>query len=86
MTAAEAVRKACERLTADVDEIAPPGIGEWDEVWEMVGSADTAFMIAVDAWQADPTTEGQARVREAYDAVLAAWRDAAQQYERMGAA
>ena len=69
-------RQLCERLTADVAVLTPPGIGHWDQTWETVGDADAEFMVALSGWQSDPTPEALATVTAAYDAVLAAWGNA----------
>ena len=85
MTAAEAGRQVCENLTREIEEIAPAGIGHWDPAWEMVAEADAEFMAALFAWEANPTDDGQERVRTAFNAVLEAWREASRQFEGQGA-
>ncbi len=82
MTRAEAVRVVCKRLTRDVDAIAPPGIGKWDRAWQMTAAADRDFRVALAAWEATGTEANRLRVRDAYDAVLDAWREAAQRFAK----
>ncbi len=72
----------CERLTQDVAEIAPPGIGHWDRTWEIVGPADAQFMVALSDWESEPTPEALATVTAAYDAVLDAWGDAVRRFHQ----
>jgi len=70
----------CQRLANDVGSLAPPGLGTWPRTWDLVAGADAAFMIALTAWEAEPSERLRLRVREAYDAVLDAWRQAAAEY------
>jgi hypothetical protein len=72
----------CRRLAQDVSEIAPPLIGHWDKAWDLVGDADAHFMATLSGWESDPSPEALATVSAAYDAVLAAWRDAVSQFEQ----
>lgn len=76
--------KLCAKIAADVKELAPTGIGSWPGCWEIVDGADAQFMIALTAWEADPTADTQARTKAAYNAVLDAWREAAHQFEEQG--
>ena len=41
-----------------------------------------AAVLALTAWEATGHDEDRARVREWYNRVLAAWKEAARQYER----
>lgn len=70
----------CRRLAADVAKLAPEGIGRWDTAWEMVAGADATFMAALSGWEADPSEAALDRVRNAYGAVIDAWREAAHEY------
>ena len=82
MTRAEASRKFCERLARDVAEIAPDGIGRWDEAWEIVAGSDAEFIIALTRWEATGAAEHRELVRPAYHAVLDAWRRASTLYRQ----
>lgn len=75
--------KLCGRLAADVARVAPPRIGGWAEAWEMTAEADAAFWIALVAWESEPTEPARLRLRDAYNAVLDAWREAARQYNAL---
>ena len=75
----------CRRLAAEVASIAPPSLGAWDPVWEIVSEADASFIIALSAWEVAPTEEALERVRSAYEAVLGAWRYAGAQFLARGA-
>ena len=72
----------CQRLTQGVEEIAPPGIGHWDRTWEIVDPADAEFMVALSAWESEPTPDALATVTAAYDAVLVAWKDAVTRFHQ----
>ena len=74
----------CRRLSSAVAALAPRGIGRWERAWEIVGPADSEFMIALTAWEADPTDAPMARVESAYKAVLCAWAEAIREYEEQG--
>ncbi len=75
----------CHRLAARVADIAPEGIGSWDPAWDIVGGPDADFMLALSLWEAGPDEEAKARVKEAYKAVLDAWRRVAAEYEQQKA-
>lgn len=86
MTVRERGTEICRRLARDVESIVPKGIGRWPRAWEIVAEADADFMAALTAWEADPGNEAaKQRVREAYRAVVDAWRQAVAEYEREGA-
>ena len=70
----------CEKLTGHVAVIAPTGIGLWDRAWEIVDSSSATFMNLLSAWEIDPSDATMARVSDAYDAVLDAWRFAAAEF------
>ena len=81
MTAAQAAKQVCQNLTAEVAGIVPKGIGGWVPAWDIVAASDAEFMVALTAWEADPTEGAQSEVRSAYYAVLDAWREAVSAYE-----
>lgn len=72
----------CRRLATDVAKLTPPGIGRWRRTWEIVSHADSEFLAALSTWEAAPSRAAAARVREAYAAVLDAWRSAVAAFER----
>ena len=72
----------CRRLSERIAEIAPEGVGQTDWVWELVAEPDASFVIALSAWESDPKEDAKARVKDAYDAVLDAWRRAAAEFEK----
>ena len=75
-------RELCVHLTEQIANIAPPGIGNWGGAWGIVGDADAEFMVALFEWERTGDDAVQIRVREGYDRVLDAWREASRQYER----
>ena len=74
-------RELCMRLAEEVALIAVPGIGRWGEAWEIVAEWDTDFMVALLTWERMGDEEARLHVRDAYDRVLDAWREAARQYQ-----
>lgn len=73
----------CRRLCRDVASIAPQGIGRWERAWQITAPADADFMLALTAWEADPTNDvARQAVRDAYSRVLRAWRLATAEYTR----
>ena len=72
----------CRRLAQDVAAFVPEGIGSWEPAWDIVAEPDIAYLEALTGWEAAPSDETKSAVREAYHAVVEAWREAAHQYER----
>ena len=75
----------CRRLSADVDKAVPKGIGTWPPAWEMVGDADTEFMLQLLRWERSGTGSDKAALRASYAQVLDAWRAAAAVWESIEA-
>ena len=75
-----------QKLAEAVAKIAPNGIGRWDRCWEVVDAPSAEYMIALSAWEIDPSNVTMQRVSNAYDAVMAAWRMAVSEYVAEGAA
>ena len=73
--------RICERLSREVAEVAPDDIGGWERVWDIVAAPDASFMVALDAWEAEPTGDTKVGLKAAYKAVLDAWRRAATEFE-----
>lgn len=83
MNVRERGTEMCRRLARDVASLTPEGIGAWPRTWELVASSDADFMAALTAWESDPKNEtAKQRVRDAYAAVLHAWKEATAQYNR----
>jgi len=68
-------------LAERVREVAPPGLGRWGPAWELVEEPSTRFLDALSAWEASGAEADKERVRLAAGGVVAAWREAARQYE-----
>ena len=81
MTKDEAATELCRRLVRDINEIAPAAIGRHDETWATVGPADAEFMVALCQWERTAAEVDRAAVRDAYELVLEAWREAARGYD-----
>ena len=78
---ARRARRLCERLAADVEALAPGGIGRWGPTWDIVADADVTFVVALTGWEAAGEEEDRAQVRAAYYAVLDAWQEAVRQFQ-----
>lgn len=81
----ERARALCEALTRDVDSFTPDGITSWPELWEYVDAPGADFMEALSLWERTASNAARARVRDAYDRVVAAWKRAAHEYRRQTA-
>ncbi|HCO13200.1 MAG TPA: hypothetical protein DIT46_03385 [Gemmatimonadetes bacterium] len=81
MHTAEAVRQVCENLGREIQAICPPGIGRWNPAWDLVASADVEFMLALFAWEDQPSEELEAQVRYWGDELMERWREAARRFE-----
>ncbi len=77
--------RLCRRLTEDVGRIAPPGIGQWDGAWRIVGEVSASFLAELTAWEATGEPHLIPRLRELYDGVVEAWRTAAEDYSKLAA-
>ena len=71
----------CSRLAKRVAEIAPAGIGRWDRAWDIVAEPGAKFIVALTAWEAEPSSVTKERIRITYNNVLRAWRRAVAEYE-----
>ena len=73
-------RLICRRLTAKVNDLAPPGLGNWDRTWELVEGPSGAFLDALDRWVDHDTPETREDVETTALALLVAWKEAAALY------
>lgn len=74
--------RLCRQLGAEVARLAPPGIGRWEQTWQIVGDADTEYLIALTRWEATGSEDDKPPLRAAYYGVRDAWRRAAAAYEQ----
>ena len=77
--------KLCATIAAEVNELAPAGIGSWAECWDIVGDADAAFMLALLKWEGTGSEADKESVRAAYAGALDAWREAVLAWEAIEA-
>lgn len=70
----------CRRLAADVAKVAPAGLGTWGPAWEIVAAPSGRFLGLLNEWEATGAPELRPQIREAYDATVAAWTEAARRY------
>jgi len=75
----------CEKLTREVADLVPEGIGRWDRAWEIVGDADTTFVLALTRWETTGDEAHKPPLRDAYFQVCEAWKRAVADYQREGA-
>jgi hypothetical protein len=73
-------RLICRKLTAKVNELAPPGLGNWDRTWELVEGPSSAFLDALALWVDHDTPETREDVETTALALLVAWKEAAALY------
>lgn len=81
---AERARIVCQRLTAAVAEVAPPGLGLWSEAWSIVAYPSEGFLAALDQWQRTGAPEDAQDVQRSANDVVAAWAGAAEAWEAAG--
>lgn len=87
MTVRERATEICRRLTADVAEIAPQGIGRWARAWEVVDAPSVDFWVALMEWESNPSSEdAKDRVRSAYRTLIEAWHQASSEYAEVSEA
>jgi len=77
-------RAAARWVAERVGQIAPPGLGHWPPAWELVEAPSEAFLDALAAWERTGTDDAREAARQAGGAVVAAWREAARQWEAAG--
>jgi len=75
----------CRKLAEEVARIAPRGLDRWDRTLEIVGPPSADYLVALTAWEAEPGPDRVQDVREAWHALLDAWRRAAALYRERGA-
>jgi len=71
----------CRHLTAEVAKVAPAGLGTWAPAWGIVEEPSTRFLDLLNEWERTGNPELRPAIREAYDATVDAWAEAAHHYE-----
>ena len=74
--------KPADAVMAEINRIAPPGIGKWAGVWERTALYDRAFCHALDRWQRKPTPAHIEEVTWTGEALIAAWDRAVADWRR----
>ena len=74
-------KQICERLTVAVAQDTPEGLGRWPRAWEITAAPSADFMLALATWEVAPDADAAAGVKAAFDAVVNAWRRAANEYD-----
>lgn len=70
----ERANELCEQVAIAVSIISPPGLERWKFVWEFVDAPNAEFLLALSAWESDPTNEAACAIDRAYGALCNAWR------------
>ena len=84
MKAHDKARVVAGRVTARVREVAPPGLGHWDLAWELVAQPSDVFMDALADWRAEDSFTTRMALEAASTVLVAAWAEAARQWEEAG--
>lgn len=77
-------RPVARWVTDRVREVAPPGLGNWAPAWEIVEGPSREFLDVLVRWEATGSEEDREAVKAAGGEVVAAWRQAARQWEAIG--
>ncbi len=71
----ETGRQLCLKLTERIGEVAAAvPLDHWPPIAD---APSAAYIVALTAWEADPSDVAMHRVSEAYESVIEAWRIAA---------
>ena len=77
-------RIVCQRISRRISEVAPTGLGRWNDAWEYVAGPSDAFLDALGAWTDgdDPVTRSE--LLAAAEALIQAWRQASRAWKDAG--
>ena len=71
-------KQLCERLTDRIGEVAAAvPLNHWPPVAD---APSAAFMVALTAWETDPSDLTMQQVTDTYESVIEAWRVAAAEF------
>ena len=84
MTTTVDSRTLCRRLTQQIADEVPEGLGRWDGAWSIVAVPSDAFLDRLREWESLDNAETRERVNRAAGDLLAAWRRAAQEWDHAG--
>ncbi|MCH8479696.1 MAG: hypothetical protein LAT56_17420 [Wenzhouxiangella sp.] len=79
-------RKLCRLLSERVGQVASPGLGRLDWVWEAVEEPSTRLLDQLAKWEATGKEEHMDRAKAETLAVLEAWKSAEREYRRQRSA
>ncbi len=71
----------CVTLVKDIGKVATPGLGLWQEAWELVAEPSADFMGELLRWEQTGDEVLVDGVRRAYDALVSAWAEAARLHD-----
>lgn len=71
----EKARRIARVVSERIAEVTTPGLGRWDEAWEVVAEPSDYFMDALHLWETD-AAQSSAAVELAAQRLVDAWRQA----------
>ncbi len=84
MTRHEKARTVAERVAGRIREVVPVGLGSWGPVWGLIATPSDAFMDRLAEWEATDSPLTRHRLATASTDLVAAWAEAARQWQEAG--
>jgi hypothetical protein len=84
MTRREWAGELCRRLSTHVAQETPRGLRHWEPAWELVEAPSRELLEALSIYEQTGSEAAKRRCIELTGAVLAAWRQAAAEWEHAG--
>ena len=80
----EAGRAILRQVVLKINEVAPKGVGHWDQAWEIVSEPSDRFLDALSAWEASNTPQTREELQAAANDFVRSWRSAAERWRKSG--
>ena len=77
-------RIVADRVSCQIREVAPAGLGHWDPVFTLVTTESDAFCDRLMEWTVEDTPDTRDRLEIATADLVEAWRRAGQEWELAG--
>lgn len=74
----------CARVAKRIGEVAPKGLGHWEEAWDIVAGPSDEFFDRLHEWESRDAPDTRAALEAAVNEFVRAWRRAAQAWETAG--
>lgn len=84
MTRREWSNLVCRRVSEKISEIAPRGLGHWDEAWELVEAPSQVLLDTLADFERTGALVDKEAAVAAAEAVVHAWSEAARLWEEAG--